>query len=304
MPTITVGLDGSPHSLAAAYWAARAAEQRDASLHLVHAWEQHPYVRAPFIGLSAPAAIDAQREWAAYTLRDAQSRIAKDHPDLPISTHQAGEQAVPALLSAAGDADMLVLGSRGIGGVAGFLAGSVALAVVARSPGPVVLVRAVQRAEDEHLPDASGSPSTVTPYRDVVLGLDPESTGDAVIGFAFDAAQRQAAGLRVVHGWTLPTAYGYGAAMDFVLNDELSEQVWHRMTEVLRPWKAKYPGVEVREHAVVGGSGRHLVHASRDAALVVVGRKNRRAPVGAHIGAVTHAVLQHASAPVAVVPHD
>lgn len=47
----------------------------------------------------------------------------------------------------------------------------------------------------------------------------------------------------------------------------------------------------------------HLVDASRKASLVVVGRKIRRSPIGAHIGPVTHAVLHHSTAPVAVVAH-
>lgn len=76
------------------------------------------------------------------------------------------------------------------------------------------------------------------------------------------------------------------------------------MIEVLRPWREKFPGVDVNEQAVVGSAGSHLIDASRDAALVVVGRRNRRTPVGAHIGPVTQAVLHHATAPVAVVPHD
>ncbi|MGQ4388671.1 hypothetical protein [Streptomyces sp. SAS_270] len=67
-----------------------------------------------------------------------------------------------------------------------------------------------------------------------------------------------------------------------------------RPAEALRPWKDKFPGVQVREQAVVGSIGRHFAHASRDAALVVVGRRNRRTLVGGHIGPVTHAALQHA----------
>ncbi|MFF9818695.1 universal stress protein [Streptomyces sp. NPDC014006] len=304
MSTITVGLDGSPESLAAADWAAREAQEREVSLRLLHGGEQMRYLYAPLAGVPAPGALDAQREWAAYMLRETESRLAQRHPEVRITTQQTEEQAVPALLAAAENTDLLVLGSRGLGTLAGFLVGSVALAVVARSPRPVVLVRAGASAADEHRPDATGAASTATPYREVVLGLDLENPEDAVIGFAFEAARHRAADLRVVHGWSLPAAYGYGAAMDAGLNDELTEQVRHRLTDVLRPWKDKYPGVEVREQAVVGGAGRHLVHASRDAALVVVGRKNRRSPVGGHIGSVTHAALQHASAPVAVVPHD
>lgn len=52
------------------------------------------------------------------------------------------------------------------------------------------------------------------PYRDVVLGVDIREDCDAVIAFAFDAAARRAAGLRVVHGWTTPLVYTQYAAVD------------------------------------------------------------------------------------------
>ncbi|WP_443075375.1 universal stress protein [Streptomyces sp. NBC_01483] len=185
-----------------------------------------------------------------------------------------------------------MLGSRGLGGVTGFLVGSVALAVVARTERPVVLVRAGERAADDHLKDA------------VVLGLDLEHPDGSLIGFAFEAASRRGRTLRVVHGWSLPSSYGYGGVFDVDLDAELRAQVRHNMIEVLRPWREKFPDIEVNEQAVVGSAGSHLVDASRDAALVVVGRRNRRTPVGPHIGPVTQAVLHHAAAPVAVVPHD
>lgn len=304
MSTLTVGLDGSPQSLSAADWAAREAVQREASLRLVHAWEPQPPTYAPLVGAFTPVAIDARREWAAYMLREARSRLAESHPDLPITTHQLAGPPAVALLTAAEDADLLVLGSRGLSGVVGFLVGSVALAAVARSERPVVLVRAGEDAADEHLADATGSASTDTPFRDVVLGLDLENPGEAAVGFAFEAAQRRAAGLRVVHGWTPPPSHGYGAAFDAGPDAEPSEEVRRRLAEVLQPWKDKFPGVRVREQAVVGSAGRHLVHVSRDAALLVVGRRNRKAHVGGHIGPVTHAALRHAAVPVAVVPHD
>ncbi|MFI5797894.1 universal stress protein [Streptomyces sp. NPDC051677] len=303
MPAITVGLDGSPESLAAADWAAREATQREAPLCLVHARDSLGSLYTPFMGASAPGVLEAQRDWAAHLLREAQSRLTERHPDLRITARQAEDEAVPALLAATEDTELLVLGSRGLGTVAGFVVGSVALAVVARTERPVVLVRAGEHAEDEHLPDATGAVSSNTPYRDVVLGLDLEEPGDAVVEFAFEAARRRAAGLRVVHGWNPAAVYGYGAVLDSGLNAELAEETRHGLSDLLRPWNDKFPGVEVRAQAVVGSAGRHLVHASRDASLVVVGRKRNHALVGGRIGPVTHAVLQHASVPVAVVPH-
>ncbi|GAA2473809.1 universal stress protein [Streptomyces longisporus] len=304
MPIITVGLDGSPQSLAAADWAAREAVQRGAALCLLHAWEPQFQLIPALAGVPAPGAIDAQHAWARTLLHDAQSRLAHRHPGLDIGVRQSGGQPVAALLAAAEEADLLVLGSRGLGTVAGFLVGSVSLAVVARAARPVVLVRAGERAQDEHLQDASGGASTATPYRDVLLGLDLDDPGDVLIGFAFDAALRRASGLQIIHGWSLPTSYGYGTVMDVGLNEELAEQVRHALTDTLRPWRDKFPGVEVHAQAVIGSAGRHLVHASRDAGLVVVGRSERHTSIGGHIGPVAHAVLQHAAAPVAVVPHD
>ncbi|MFJ1811180.1 MULTISPECIES: universal stress protein [unclassified Streptomyces] len=304
MPAIIVGLDGSPESLAAVDWAAREATQRETPLCLLHAGDPLGSLYIPYMGVPAPGAMEAQREWSAHLLHEAESRLTERHPGLRISTRQAEAEAVPALLSAPEATELLVLGSRGLGTVTGFLVGSVALAVVARTERPVVLVRAGEHAEDEHRPDATGAPSGTTPYRDVVLGLDLEEPGDAVVEFAFETARRRATGLRVVHGWNPATVYGYGAVLDSGLSAELAEGTRHGLSDVLRPWQEKFPGVEVRAQAVIGSAGRHLVHASRDASLVVVGRKKRHAWVGGRIGPVAHAVLQHAGAPVAVVPHD
>ncbi|MEV0244774.1 universal stress protein [Streptomyces sp. NPDC050674] len=123
------------------------------------------------------------------------------------------------------------------------------------------------------------------------------------MAFAFDAAARRAAGLRVVHGWTLPPYY-YGGELMPELSAETAARVRHELTDVLRPWQGKFPEVEVRAQATVGGASAHLVDASRGAALVIVGRRVRRAPIGTHIGPVTQALLHHAAAPVAVVAHD
>ncbi|ANS70145.1 stress-inducible protein [Streptomyces lincolnensis] len=303
---VTAGLDGTPESLAAADWAAREALLRDLPLRLVHAWKWQPYTYAPLGGAALPAqGEDPERAWGERVLREAGTTLTRRHDGLRISTSEVAEEAVPALLAAAEQGDVLVLGSRGLGGVTGFLLGSVALAVVARADRPVVLVRAGESAESEHLPDATGTASTTTPYRDVVLGLDLKSPDDGMIEFAFDAAVRRSAALRVIHSWTLPPYYyGYGGALDPEFDAQVAAVAKRRLAGTLQPWREKFPGVRVTELAVTGGAGTRLVEASRDAALVVVGRKSRRGLVGSHIGPVTHGVLHHASAPVAVVPHD
>ena len=164
-------------------------------------------------------------------------------------------------------------------------------------------MRSGLRPEDEHRRGAFRSGAT--PFRDVVLGLNSGAPCDTVLEFAFNAASRRAAGLRVVHGRhpELPY-YDNGGHLNAELHDELVGEAHRVVSEALEPWRDKYAGVEVTEQAVIGKAGSHLVGASRDASLVVVGRRPRRTPAGAAIGPVVDAVLRHATAPVAVVPHD
>ncbi|MBB5938404.1 nucleotide-binding universal stress UspA family protein [Streptomyces zagrosensis] len=82
-------------------------------------------------------------------------------------------------------------------------------------------------------------------------------------------------------------------------------QPWEEkeLTEVLAPWRERYPDVPVVAHVELGSAGRALLSAASTADLVVIGRRTRRSPVGTRIGSVAHAVLHHAPCPVAVVPH-
>ncbi|MFF8910648.1 universal stress protein [Streptomyces olivaceoviridis] len=273
-------------------------------MRLVHALGQQPYTYAPAGGAPQPSlSQETPSSRADRVLREAGATIARRHPGLRIITDRVPEEPVPALLGAAGEGDLLVLGSRGLGRAAGFLGGSVARAVVAVSRRPVVLVRSGLRPEDEHRPGASGSGAT--PFRDVVLGLNSGAPSDTVLEFAFSAASRRAAGLRVVHGRSPePPYYDNGGDLNAELHDELTGETHRVVSDVLEPWRDKFAGVEVTEQAVIGRAGSHLVESSRDASLVVVGHRRRRTPVGAAIGPVADAVLRHATAPVAVVPHD
>lgn len=279
--TITAGLDGSPRSLTAADWAAGEALLRGVPLRLVHA------------GPRSRRADDM--------LRDARTAIARRHPGLDVGADRVDGDPVPVLLGAAGEDGLLVLGSRGTGGAAGFPAGSVALAALAGSRSPVVLVRGGLRPEDGSRPPGAAA----APPRDVVLGLDSAAPDDSVIGFALDAASRRAARLRVVHGRRSDLPFHEdGGDPDAELHAELTGDTHRAASAVLAPWREKFPGVEVTEQAVIGRAGSHLVEASHDASLLVVGRRRRRTPLTAAIGPVAQTVLQHATAPVAVVPHD
>ncbi|MFF9000478.1 universal stress protein [Streptomyces achromogenes] len=298
--TITVGLDGSPESRAAAEWAAREAELRGLPVRLVHIWEPvpEPMAEAPLLGA------ETHQHWTERIPRESAEGLRLRHPGVEVTTEQLTGRPAEALVDAAEDAEMLVLGSRGLSGIGGFLVGSVGLAVVAHTGRPVVLVRGGEQAADEHEMDPAGIPSAATPFRPVVLGLDTGSPDEALIGFAFEAAARRSVPLRVVHAWNPPPYYAYGMALEPAVERELAKGDAVLLSGVLEPWRQKYPDVEVVEEGDYGSPSLRLIEASRDASLVVVGRRVRRSSVGAHIGTVTHAVLHHSTAPVAVVAHD
>ncbi|GHH83429.1 stress-inducible protein [Streptomyces sulfonofaciens] len=304
--SVVAGLDGSRESRVAAEWAADEALLRDLPLRLVHAWVWQPYAFAPPATVPSSPAGAGGRGGRAEPLLDAvRDDLARRHAGLRVRREQVAGQPVTALVDAAQEAELLVLGARRLSMVAGFLVGSVALAAVARCTRPVVLVG--EHGPGGKAPDGTGDVANALPagYRDVVLGLDARSPAGPPIAFAFQAAAVRGARLRVVHGGAPPAPDGDENGLVRPRGAQAGGQrSGGGVAEVLRPWSEDFPGVEVAEQPVVGKVASHLVDASRGAALLVVGRRNRRLSAGGHIGSVTHMVLHHSDAPVAVVPHD
>ncbi|MEV6046756.1 universal stress protein [Streptomyces xanthochromogenes] len=277
---IIAGIDGSAESLDAADWAAREALRRGLPLLLLHAGDE-PRSHTGLPELDAPA------ERTGHALDRAARALASAHPALEISRRQAAGPPDAALLDAAASSGCVVLGSRGFAGFAGFLVGSVALAVAAGAGCPVVLVRAGARAEDEHWDSAAG------PYRPVVLGIDLDHPCDELIEYAFEAARARRAPLHVLHTWAFPLAPS-GSAVD------PEEEQLHHLAAMLNPWRHKYADTEVSERTVHGRAAHHLLLASTGASLLIVGR---RIPSGPRLGPVAHSMIHHSVCPLAVVPH-
>ncbi|WP_445529101.1 universal stress protein [Streptomyces cyslabdanicus] len=296
---VIVGVDGSAESLAAVEWAAREAVRRDRPLRLVHArnWQRPQAEGEP--------ANAAQRRLARRTLRQAEERVRGFVPDVHLTDEQVEGPATAALLKATERAELLVLGSRGLSGFTGVLVGSVAQGVVATAPRPVVLVRAGEEAEDEHVPADDGSPSTRTGFRDVVLGIDLADACDEVLEFAFEAARLRHARLRVVYAWQPPSAISLGPGDIGLINDPAQAAEWRGfLSTVLKVWRDKYPEIEVLETVVEGKASTVLVRAASAASLLVVGRRRSERPTVPRIGPVTHAAVHHVRCPLAVVPHE
>ncbi|MFE8936221.1 universal stress protein [Streptomyces sp. NPDC007872] len=284
---IVAGVDGSPESLAAADWAAREALHRGLPLRLAHAWRWEP--------LDLPLVQDpeAQGRAAWAVLREAEEEIARRHPGLELSAEVLPDTPVAALLDTGERAEMLVIGSRGHGPVAGFLLGSYGQQIIAGATRPVVAVRS---RDGERAEPAAGH---------VLVGQlgSPEDSA-AALGFAFETAAARGASVRAVRAWSLPALYAYSPA-SMRLADEAGGLVPYEekaLREALAPWREKHPDVRVEEHVELGSAGQVLLSQSGAAQLLVVGRRAKRGAVGPRIGSVAHAALHLAPCPVAVVP--
>ncbi len=135
MSKIVVGVDGSDASRAAVRWAADEARLRGVGLCAVEAWEFSPLIFAADV----PVALDELRDSVIEHLH---SVVADEAGDGVEVTEMVVEKApVPALLDQCGPDDLLVVGSRGRGGFAGLLLGSVSQQLAQHSTCPVVIVR-------------------------------------------------------------------------------------------------------------------------------------------------------------------
>ncbi|MEU3282833.1 universal stress protein [Streptomyces antibioticus] len=291
--TLTVGLDGSRVCMEAVRWAAWEASRRRLALKLVHVWDIRPDVHTPLVGR------DTEYHRPEWSPRRVAARVRDAHPGLDVETAYVCGDPVETLCDLAQEEELLVLGSRGLGAVAGYVLGSVSLSVVAHASRPVVLVRAQQES-----PGLYGLP-TWQDSGPVVVGVNLAAGNDEVLEFAFAHAARHGRSVRVVHSWSPPPFCGADSTPSGRgLTAGVATAKDEALIDALQPWRHKFPSVPVTTLCRLGRPARDLVDASRDAGLVVVGCRTRRAQLGAHLGSVTHAVLHHCESPVAVVPHE
>lgn len=139
--TIVVGIDGSEHAERALDWAIDEAKLRGAKLVVVTAWHVPGYSHvAPGFTPILGARIDEPVEEAARKIADEAAERARQ-AGLEVDVVVRDAQPADALVEAAEDADLLVVGSRGLGGFSGLMLGSVGQQAAHHAPCPVVIVR-------------------------------------------------------------------------------------------------------------------------------------------------------------------
>ncbi|EWM10219.1 universal stress protein [Kutzneria sp. 744] len=279
---VTVGIDGSGAAERALGWAAAEAELRHVSLDIVHAAQLVTVPPGVPPTTSMNAALAAQcRKW----LDEAVTVVKEVAPEVRVTTELIDDGVLDALTRRSSQAQLLVLGSRGIGGFAELLAGSVAVALCAHARCPVAVVR-------------GAIPSPDAP---VVVGIDGSPTSDAALAFAMNEASLRSVPLVAYHSWS-DTSHEPGMQRQpFVLDwSAIREAEEGVLTERLAGWQQRYREVEVR-HVVERNRPAHgLIRQSASAQLVVVGSRGRGGLAGMLLGSTSHALIHHAACPVVV----
>ena len=281
---IVVGYDGSTHADEALVWAARAARRRHAPLRIVH-------VARTFLDgyVIADRPSDLTAQVGGQVLADGIERLRAIDPDLEVTTQLEPQDSVAAVLTEASrNAGLLVVGSRGRGGFAGLLLGSVSVTVASHAHCPVVVVRTT--------PATAGEPG-----RPVVVGVDGSPASVSAVDYAFDQASRWGLPLVAVHAWELPSLFGPVPPWMPEEVEEMRMAEKALLSESLAGHVERYPDVNVTAMVHRGGPAHVILTAADDAELLVVGSRGLGGFRGLLLGSVSQAVLHHATCPVVVV---
>ncbi|GAB2953313.1 universal stress protein [Nonomuraea fastidiosa] len=267
---IVVGADGSPAAAAAVEWAADDATRRGLDLRIVHVCEQWSHNQGvEYCEGALEAAADIAHGLAA---------------GVKVTTELLTGNVVERLIAESTTADSIVLGSRGLGGFTGMLLGSVSTAVAGHAAGPVVVVRAPHPVE----------------HGRVVVGYDGSDHARAAMEYAVEQARSRRARLHVVTAWQVPPFSPYGVAYGQLV-EQIMEELPRRARELVEPWRTGNPDLVVTDEQQCDHPATALVRAAETADLVVVGSRGRGGFASALLGSISHAVLHHATCPVAVV---
>lgn len=281
---VVVGVDGSPSSLVAAEHAARAALLRSRPLLLVHGY-LHPFGYGvplnPYeLGVPMPS------EEAQKMLERTAAELTERWPGLAVEARQVTGGPGATLIEESHRAELVVVGSRGLGGFAGLLLGSVSAQVAAHAHCPVLVVR-----PDEQPIPVDGP---------VLVGVDGSESSRLAVGLGADEAALRDVPLVLVHVDPLDG--------DRTVPEEIEEAQAAYQAEAVRLLadasavvRAEHPDLVVREHPVrAAGAAQGLIEASSTAALLVVGTRGRAGFAGLLLGSASQAAIQHAHCPVLV----
>lgn len=289
---IVVGVDDSPAAQVAATWATHEARLRSASLVFAYAEDAPLYLPLADLGLGPAAPVDPSLlgastlgtpGWLVDMSQEASRQLTP-----PVSVSVGEGSPARHLIELSDDADLVVVGTRGRGGLRSAVLGSTSQQLAHHAPCPVVVV-------PDSAPSAQNAP--------VVVGVDGSSESQAALTFAAQEASLRQAPLHLVHSWW-PALVGTLApdpvALARIREDQSAEGtlLLHQARERVL---SAHPELVVTQHLDSGTAPMALLNAGASASMVVVGSRGRGGFTGLLLGSVSLAVLHDSRVPVVVV---
>jgi nucleotide-binding universal stress UspA family protein len=287
MRSIVVGVDESVGAAAALRWAAAERALDDCSLTAVLCWtylEQH---RSQPNQRFDPEYGDTEARQALDTIVEQVLGADAAH----VQRRTVNDHTARGLLDASAEADLLVLGARGLSGWREIVVGSVTRQCLHHATKPVAVIHS--RDADEPSPSGANR---------IVVGVDGSEGSRRALRWALDEARRRRATVTAVHVWTPPyigPELVPAGAYDANANDRAGLEIVESAIAAADTSGLVAP---VQPLVLSGGTANVLLDASQDANLVVVGSRGRGGFAGLLLGSVSHHVVHHAVCPVVVVP--
>lgn len=277
---LVVGVDGSEGGARALDWAASQAA-RTGSLLEIHTADSNQYdfvtqseVQQAMVSLTEEAVARAEKLASGVTTKAV--------------THEGAPAKV--LVEASPGADLLVVGSRGLGGFGGMVLGSVGRSCGLHAHCPVVIVRPSRSAPDER---------QWWPPKRIVVGVDGSDSSTEALEWALGEAELTEAVVVAITSWTWPNSFGWGVPLPADIS--MAKDADTILHDVLDPAQERHPSVTISTEVVNGHPAPTLVDASRTADLLVVGSRGHGELVGALLGSVAEHCVSHAGCPVLIM---
>ena len=290
---VVVAVDGSEASQNAVRWAANTAMKRGIPLRIASSYTVPQFLYAE--GMVPPKELfdDLQAEMLE-KIEAARAVAHEVAPDIKIGHTIAEGSPIDMLLEMSHDVTMVVMGSRGMGGLSGMVMGSVSASVVSHASCPVVVVR-----EDNQVTES-------TKYGPVVVGVDGSEVSQKATHYAFAEAAARGAELIAVHTWMDMQVQASLAGLSAAQTEwaEVEKEQGALLTERLAEFQAEYPDVPVKKVIARDRPVRALADAAAGAQLLVVGSHGRGGFKGMLLGSTSRALLQNAPCPMMVVRPD
>jgi len=289
---IVVGYDGSQHSAEALEWAAKQADWRGIPLTVMHVVDFTALTPGPIAAEAGPA---LNQEVSTVVAQEGVERARKVAGTVKVTGLARLGQVAATLINASQQAELLVVGNRGYGDIAGTIIGSVAFMVSAHAHCPVVVVR----GNSGQLPG---------PRHQIVVGVDDSECSGVALRYAAGMAAKSAAALVVVSSYRLSVMETWTE----ILVDATSEIITSEQSQARQAAQIVnsaavesvsylYPELEVSGRVLEGPPAAVLCQAALGAGLLVVGSRGRGGFTGLLLGSVSHKTLHLAPCPVAVL---